>query len=111
MRKIIIIAWALYGFAFRTYSQEKEMNIDRPDQTEETYIMGKGQFQMETGGLYNKFDTGQNAWVSRTMIRYGISKIFEVGVLIEQGRERNRYIQETVQNTYPLAVRIKAAIA
>jgi hypothetical protein len=44
------------------------------------------------------------------MLRYGISKKIEVGLLIEQGRERNRYIEETVQSTYPLAVRIKAAV-
>ena len=99
MRKIIITALALYGFAFRTYCQEKEMNTDRPDQTEETHVLEKGQFQIETGFLYNKLNSGQNAWICRSMIRYGISKILEVGLLIEQGKERNRYIQETVQST------------
>jgi hypothetical protein len=110
MGKIVIIALVFYGCIFRSYSQEKEMNTDRPDQTEEPHLVNKRQLQVETGFLYNHFDTGHSALISRTMIRYGILKKWEVGMLIEQGRERNRYIKETVQSTYPLAVRIKTAI-
>ncbi|MCS3795118.1 transporter [Niastella sp. OAS944] len=111
MRKnFIIVLLVLCGCAFHSYGQEKEMNSDRPDQTEETHVVNKGQLQLETGILYNNFDTGRSAWINRTLIRYGISKILEVGLLLEQGRERDRYIEETVQSTYPLAVRIKAAL-
>jgi hypothetical protein len=110
MRKIFIIVLALYGCAFRSYSQGKEMNTDRPDQTDETHLVDKGQLQLETGFLYNNFDTGHSAWISRTLIRYGISKKWEAGILVEQGSERNRYLQETVQSTYPLALRVKASI-
>jgi hypothetical protein len=110
MRKIIIIIFALYGYVFRSYSQEKEMNTDRPDQTEETHLVDKRQLQVETGLLYNTFDTGHSALISRTIIRYGILKRWEVGLLVEQGKERDRYIKETVQSTYPLAIRLKAAI-
>jgi hypothetical protein len=110
MRKIVIIVLALYGCAVRSYSQENEMNADRPDQTEETYLVDKRQLQIETGLLYNKFDTGHSALITRTLVRYGISKKWELGLLVEQGRERDRYIKETVQSTYPLAVRLKAAV-
>jgi hypothetical protein len=110
MRNIFIVILALYAGAFRTYGQEKEMSTDRPDQTEEAQLVNKGQLQVETGILYNRFDTGHSALISRTLIRYGISKKWEVGLLAEQGRERNRYIEETVQSTYPLALRIKAAV-
>jgi hypothetical protein len=110
MGKIVIIALVFYGCMLSSYGQEKEMNTDRPDQTEETQVVNKRQLQVETGFLYNHFDTGQSALISRTMVRYGISKKWEVGILVEQGRERDRYIKETVQSTYPLAVRIKTAV-
>src|ERR1044071_8737698 len=100
MRKIFVIALVLYGCTLHSYGQKKEMNTDRPDQTDETHVLNKGQFQFETGILYNDFDTGRSAYINRTMIRYGISKILEAGLLIEQGSERDRYIEETVQSTY-----------
>ena len=40
------------------------------DQTEETHLVDKGHLQLETGFLYNNFDTGHSAWISRTLIRY-----------------------------------------
>ncbi|WP_207515836.1 transporter [Longitalea luteola] len=110
MRRIIIMVLVLYSCVFRLYSQEKEMNTDRPDQTEETHLVNKRQVQVETGLLYNDFDTGRSAIITRTLIRYGISSKWELGVLVEQGRERDRYMKETVQSTYPLAVRFKAAV-
>jgi hypothetical protein len=110
MRGFFILILAFYGYSFHGYSQKKEMNTDRPDQTEETHLVDKGQFQLETGFLYNNFDTGRSAYISRSLIRYGISKKLEAGLLIEQGSERDRYIKETVQSTYPLAVRIKALL-
>ncbi|WP_205509950.1 transporter [Longitalea arenae] len=110
MMRIVILVLVWSGCLLNAYSQEKEMNTDRPDQTEETHLVDKGQLQIETGLLYNKFDTGRTALISRTGIRYGISKKFEAGLLAEQGRERDRYIEETVQSTYPLALRIKASL-
>jgi Ca2+/Na+ antiporter len=88
MRKIVIIILALYVYVFRSYSQEKEMSTDRPDQTEETHLADKRQLQAETGLLYTNFDTGYSACISRTIIRYGILKRWEVGLLVDQGRER-----------------------
>jgi len=110
MRKFFIIAIILYACVLHSYGQEKEMNTDRPDQTEETHLVNKGQFQLETGLLYNDFDSGRSALINKTVIRYGISKKLEAGLLLEQGRERDRYIEETVQSMCPMAVRIKAAV-
>jgi hypothetical protein len=110
MTKIVTIVLVLSGCALQLYSQEKEMNTDRPDQTEEPDVVGKGKFQLEAGVLYNDFDTGRSALINRTVMRYGVSKKWEVGMLIEQGQERDRYIQETVHSTYPLAIRVKGVL-
>jgi hypothetical protein len=89
---------------------QDELNPDRPDQTEEVHLVPRGRLQLEAGLMSNRFDTGRNALVVRMMLRYGIMKGVEVGLLAEEGRERNRYIDETVQSTYPLALRLKMAL-
>jgi hypothetical protein len=90
--------------------QENEMNPDRPDQTEEVHLVPKGKFMLETGFSVNRFDTGRNANIIKAMLRFGLVKGVEIGILTEQGRDRNRYIEETVQSTYPLALRLKLAL-
>ena len=89
---------------------QDELNPDRPDQTEEVHLVPRGRLQLEAGVMSNRFDTGRNALVVRMMLRYGIMKGVEIGLLAEEGRERNRYIDETVQSTYPLALRLKVAL-
>ena len=100
---------SLVGFT-TAQGQEKEMNPDRPDQTEEVRLVPKGRLMLETGISTNKFDSGRNANILKTMLRYGLTKGLELGLLIEQGRDRNRYLEETVQSTYPLALRLKLAL-
>jgi outer membrane putative beta-barrel porin/alpha-amylase len=91
-------------------AQDDEMNADRPDQTEEVHLVPKKRFMVESGFISTRFDSGRNALIVRTMLRYGITKGVEIGLLTEQGRERNRYIEETVQSTYPVAARLKVAL-
>ena len=91
-------------------AQENEMNPDRPDQTEEVHLVPAGKFMLESGFSINRFDTGRNANIVKAMLRYGLTKKMEIGILTEQGRDRNRYIEETVQSTYPLALRLKLAL-
>jgi hypothetical protein len=47
------------------------MNADRPDQTEETHVVGKGRFQWESGLLYNDFDTGRSALMAAFLHEIG----------------------------------------
>jgi hypothetical protein len=108
--KPIAVAILLVITMVSVHGQENEMNPDRPDQTEEVHLVPKGKFMLETGVSTNKFDTGRNANILKAMLRYGLMKRVELGILTEQGRDRNRYIEETVQSTYPLALRLKIAL-
>jgi hypothetical protein len=110
MAKNFIVIICLLAACARAQGQEKEMNPDRPDQTEEVHLVPKGRFMLETGISTNQFDSGRNANIVKTMLRYGITKRMELGFLMEQGRDRNRYMEETVQSTYPLALRLKLAL-
>lgn len=97
-------------FSFLTRGQEY-INTDRPDQTESPFVMGKRSLQIESGFLYNKFDKHKSAYIFRNLIRYGISHWMEVRLLTEEGANREVYIEETVQSTYPLAASTKILIA
>ena len=110
LTKSILILALSYATADRAFSQESKMNPDRPDQTEEVHVVSKGKLLFEEGFLVNSFDSGKNALIIRSLIRYGLVKGVELGFLLEQGRERNRYMEETVQSTYPLALRLKVAL-
>jgi len=110
MTRLFIVLSLLSLINYKSYAQDNEMNPDRPDQTEEVHLVPKGKIMLESGLLINGFDSGRNAHIIRSMLRYGLVKGVELGLLTEQGRDRNRYIEETVQSTYPLAARLKVAL-
>lgn len=88
----------------------KEMNVDMPDETVETDLTEAGQWQLETAFLFNKFRQPPDAAVGQMLLRYGVSKRLELKLLAEDGRERDRYMEETVQSNAPLAVGAKLAL-
>ncbi|RKE98954.1 transporter [Ichthyenterobacterium magnum] len=67
-------------FTSLTYSQEQNdteaLVTDRPDATEASSTVGKGNLQIETGGLYESFEDNtiksENYTYNTTLIRYGI---------------------------------------
>lgn len=85
-----------------TKKQQSEMSIDLPGQTEETALVEKGQVQLETSLLYNRYKNVPSSLIGRALLRYGLSKRLEIRFLVEDGRQRDQYIEETVQSIYPL---------
>jgi len=110
LSKLILVLALSHATVDRAFSQNSKMSPDRPDQTEEVHVVPKGKLLIEEGFSVNGFDSGRNALIIRSLIRYGLVKGVELGFLLEQGKERNRYMEETVQSTYPLALRIKVAL-
>lgn len=82
----------------------KPMEAARPDQTEGTHAVDRGNLQIETGTFYTRFDTGAHSFTGRLQIRYGLHDHAELQLLVEDGRQRDRFIDETVQSVYPLAL-------
>ncbi len=73
--KIIITV----GFLLLTsivFSQE--IITDRPDQTESSITVGKNNFQIESGILYQKSDNSNSFIGSSTLLRYGITNGIEL---------------------------------
>lgn len=87
-----------------------EMNVDMPDETVETDLVEPGQLQAEAAFLYNRFRQASHARIGQLLLRYGVSKRLELRALAEDGCQRDRYMEETVQSTYPLAIGAKLVL-
>ena len=57
------------------------INTDRPDQSDGTHIVEKNYFQFETGLQFSKFDEVTEGVDNVTLLRYGVTKYFEVRLL------------------------------
>src|SRR4051812_49274912 len=85
----------------------KELNMDLPDETEETDLIEKGELQAEVAYLHTKFPEGAQPSIGQALLRYGLMEKLELRLLLEEGYARDKYMEETVQSTYPLAFSIK----
>lgn len=90
--------------------EDDEISVDLPDETEETVLVKKGQWQFETSVLYNTYKKEKASLVGQGLIRYGLSHAVELRLLVEDGRQRDTYITSTVQSTYPLAASAKVLV-
>jgi len=76
----LILSVILIGIVCCSFAQEEEqigaLITDRPDATEASSTVGKGVFQIETGGLYESFEDNnlklENYTFNTTLLRYGI---------------------------------------
>ena len=108
---ILSLCIPLLIFCFSATAQtHNEMHVDLPDETEETSVIDRGQWQIEAAGLFNGYADTTSSTIGQFMLRYGISRKIEMRLLVEDGRNRDHYTEETVQSTYPLAIGLKAAI-
>jgi len=82
------------------------INADRPDQTESPHIVSWHKLQIEVGAIVNPFDSsgGKTPVIGMAVLRYGLSRRLELRLMAEDGRDRDRYIEETTQGVYPLGV-------
>jgi len=78
-KKILFAAIILicsYGLA-----AQNVINTDRPDQSDGTHIVEKNLIQVETGLQFSKFDEATTGFDNVTLIRFGVTRHFEVRLL------------------------------
>ena len=73
---LVIILICSYGLA-----AQNVINTDRPDQSDGTHIVEKNLTQVETGLQFSKFDEATNGYDNVTLIRFGVTRHFEVRLL------------------------------
>jgi len=80
------------------------INTDRPDQSDGTHIVEKKHFQVETGVQFSKLDEYTNAFDNVTLVRYGVTRTFEIRLLDQYSvvSDSNR-----ISGTRPLTISFK----
>lgn len=96
-------------------SKPEELSTDRPDQTEAPRLVPRAYFQAEAGFATTYFreesETGpKTAATGILFLRYGLLERVELRAVLEEGRGRDRFIQESTQGLYPLALGTKIGI-
>src|SRR4028119_468548 len=88
----IILLLTVQGFAQeqKRGNALEEINVDMPDETQETDVLDQGQWQLETGFLFNRYKRDPNSYITQGLLRYGAFKNVELKLLIEDGRGRDR---------------------
>jgi hypothetical protein len=88
------------------------INADRPDQTESPHLVSRGKLQIESGIMVNPFDSsgGKTPVIGMVVLRYGLTKKLELRLMAEDGRDRDRFIEETTQGVFPLGIGGKALL-
>lgn len=106
MKRLIILLLSNLFFFAKCDAQDssKPLKAARPDQTEGTHSVERGNLQIETGATLTHFDDGIEAFTGRLQARYGVAERAELQLVVEDGRQRDRYIEETVQSIYPVAL-------
>lgn len=116
MKKTILISGLLLCFAGAGAQEQtpgqgsRAITADLPDETEETDLLEKGQLQAEIACLHTGFDKGIQPTIIQGLLRYGLLERLELRALIEDGAGRDRYMEETVQSTAPLALSAKVSL-
>jgi len=90
------------------HSQNK-INSDRPDQTEGTHAIQPRELQIEADFYYNYFEKEKSALISSSLIRLGLMEKAEFRLVVEEGRQRDAFI-ETTQGVYPLSAGTKVEL-
>jgi hypothetical protein len=108
MRKLYIILFVIISIT--ASAQEDKINTDLPDQSDGTYVLKPLQLQVEEKLWMNHLEQHSNAWISSTLIRIGTVKNIEMRLLIEEGKSRDVFMDETAQGCSPLSLSTKWAI-
>jgi hypothetical protein len=91
-------------------ARAQKINTDRPDQSDGASVVKENTIQLESSLYYTVVEKNKHAFISSSLLRYGLVKNFELRLLAEQGHHRNLFMDETAQSQYPLAIGAKLGL-
>src|SRR5450432_2295277 len=91
----------LTGFGLKA---QGVINTDRPDQSDGSHIVEKNHIQVETGLQFSKLDEITKGFDNVTLIRYGVTKRFEIRLLNQYSTIRD---STSVSGLEPLTISFK----
>jgi hypothetical protein len=109
MKLLTVIAFCLL-FTVHSLAQDDKINSDQPDQSTGASIVEQKNMQWESSFYVNRFTGEGTAVISSNIVRYGVSKKLEARLHVEQGYNRDLYLQEAAHGNAPLAIGAKYAL-
>jgi hypothetical protein len=110
MKTLYIVVFLCLLVTTARAQNDNKMHTDWPDQSEDVHAMKPGELQLETGFSLTRFSSGEDAAIGHELIRYGFIKQLELRLVVEDGKHRDRYMEETSQSIYPLAASVKYSL-
>jgi hypothetical protein len=102
--KIFYCLWIGFLLAGNSVNAQNVINTDRPDQSDGSHIVEKKHVQVETGLQFSKLDEITNSFDNVTLIRYGVTKRFEIRVLNQYSTIHD---SSSVSGLQPLTISFK----
>jgi Putative MetA-pathway of phenol degradation len=108
MKKIILSFSFILVLCTAFTQTTKDLETDRPDQTETPFSVGKNMFQAENGFSITKLDATKKQQNIVSLLRYGISEKFELRAEILNDRFEEKNIGNYAKGFAPLEIGFKA---
>ncbi len=105
MKKYFYIGTLLLLIGQGSTAQAPVINTDSPDQSDGSHIVEKKHLQVETGVQFSKQDEVTKEFDNITLIRYGVSKRFEVRLINQYSNIRDD--SGSVAGLQPLTISFK----
>lgn len=105
---LLLLLFSAFSIAAQT--TDEPINTDRPDQSDGTYVMPKGIFQLETGLSSVQVNGGFDDITQNTLLRYGLVKKLELRLLVNEGAASDDGFHHTRFVLYPLTISAKYAL-
>ena len=97
MKNLTLLVLIILATSINCFSQEIEyINTDRPDQSDGVYTLTKNKIQIEDG-----ITVGKETYLNNLMVRYGLTKLTEVRILLDMGQS------EGVKGVLPVTFSLK----
>ena len=111
MKRYCLLATAAFLFIFcpNLYAQNK-IESDRADEAEGAKTLGMGRMQAEAGVYIVDYNSGPSSVVGEFSLHYGMLKNLNLIAIVQEGRERVRFMNETSQAFLPIALGAKLAV-
>ncbi len=104
MRKYFYLCGIILVTPFSLMAQQPVINTDSPDQSDGSHIVEKKHIQIETGLQFSKLDEITKGVDNVTLIRYGVTKRFEIRLLNQYTTIRD---SGSVSGLQPLTISFK----
>lgn len=96
-------------FSSSSATAQEKLQSDMGDQNAQ--LLNKNGTQIEVAAIANRFDDkSEPSFVGSMFLRYGLAKRLELRALVQEGYNRDKFMQRTMQSFNPLSAGAKVSV-